>query len=280
MSGRSRKSSPPSLPDTGSAISSPVSAAGPTPSPSPAGPQLDLFGQEVAPASPSRRRARERANETNATSGRHGWPSSASVALTASLGSRLRAATDTDGSMEYALTWSQEGYAVGAADLAAAGVGAPHIRQRLFWVAHAKRGRGIAKESGRTPDRKGEAGNPSASDVGGDSIFGRLGDPIVNDLGRNSGAALGTEAASDSERIEPGAGGVEPGQSGSTDFWSRSALIPCRDGKSRRTQPGLHPLAHGLPGRVGLLRGYGNAIVPQVAAAFVRAFLETESGLT
>jgi DNA (cytosine-5)-methyltransferase 1 len=27
------------------------------------------------------------------------------------------------------------GYAVGAADLCAAGIGAPHIRQRLFWVA-------------------------------------------------------------------------------------------------------------------------------------------------
>ena len=29
------------------------------------------------------------------------------------------------------------------------------------------------------------------------------------------------------------------------------------------------PLAHGVPGRVGLLRGYGNAIVPQVAQAFI-----------
>ena len=29
------------------------------------------------------------------------------------------------------------GYAVGAADLPAAGIGAPHIRQRLFWVAQA-----------------------------------------------------------------------------------------------------------------------------------------------
>jgi DNA (cytosine-5)-methyltransferase 1 len=29
-----------------------------------------------------------------------------------------------------------EGYAVGAADLCAAGVGAPHIRQRLYWMAH------------------------------------------------------------------------------------------------------------------------------------------------
>jgi DNA (cytosine-5)-methyltransferase 1 len=50
-----------------------------------------------------------------------------------------------------------------------------------------------------------------------------------------------------------------------------AVLIPCRDGKARRTQPGIFPL---LPGRVGLLRGYGNAIVPQVAAAFVEAYLE------
>lgn len=32
--------------------------------------------------------------------------------------------------------------------------------------------------------------------------------------------------------------------------------------------------SHGVPGRVGLLRGYGNAIVPQVAAVFIRAALD------
>ena len=31
------------------------------------------------------------------------------------------------------------GYACGAADLSAAGIGAPHIRQRLYWVANATR---------------------------------------------------------------------------------------------------------------------------------------------
>lgn len=37
------------------------------------------------------------------------------------------------------------------------------------------------------------------------------------------------------------------------------------------TEPGTFPLAYGVPARVGRLRGYGNAIVPQVAAAFVEA---------
>jgi DNA (cytosine-5)-methyltransferase 1 len=55
--------------------------------------------------------------------------------------------------------------------------------------------------------------------------------------------------------------------------------IECTDGKARPTQPGLFPLAHGIPGRVGLLRGYGNAIVPQAAAAFIDAYLDLASCL-
>lgn len=37
-----------------------------------------------------------------------------------------------------------------------------------------------------------------------------------------------------------------------------------------------YPLAHGVPGRAHLLKGAGNAIVPQVAALFIRAFLAAE----
>jgi DNA (cytosine-5)-methyltransferase 1 len=33
-------------------------------------------------------------------------------------------------------------------------------------------------------------------------------------------------------------------------------------------------VADGVPERVGRIRGYGNAIVPQLAATFVRSFME------
>ena len=36
----------------------------------------------------------------------------------------------------------------------------------------------------------------------------------------------------------------------------------------------ISPLAHGATGRVGRLRAYGNAIVSEVAAEFVKSFME------
>jgi len=51
-------------------------------------------------------------------------------------------------------------------------------------------------------------------------------------------------------------------------------LVACADGKTRRVEPGTFPVAYGVPGRVGLLRGYGNAIVPQVAAEFIKTYQE------
>jgi DNA (cytosine-5)-methyltransferase 1 len=56
--------------------------------------------------------------------------------------------------------------------------------------------------------------------------------------------------------------------------WAEFDILPCRDGKARRVEAGTFPLADGVPGRVGLLRGYGNGIVAQVAEAFVRAWMD------
>lgn len=59
-------------------------------------------------------------------------------------------------------------------------------------------------------------------------------------------------------------------------FWRDARWIYCRDEKWRpiAPEPSLFPLADGTPGRVGLLRGAGNAINAQAAKAFIESYLE------
>lgn len=57
------------------------------------------------------------------------------------------------------------GYAVGAADLCAAGVGAPHIRQRLFWVAY-RSSTGLEEWSEQSARKECQATQRSSDDSG------------------------------------------------------------------------------------------------------------------
>ncbi len=70
--------------------------------------------------------------------------------------------------------------------------------------------------------------------------------------------------------------GADPAGTDATDgVWRDPDWLLCRDGRWRPVEPGTFPLADGISGRMGLLRGYGNAIVPPLAAEFVTAFLES-----
>lgn len=117
----------------------------------------------------------------------------------------------------------------------------------------------------------------------------------VDGLGDTSDTGLQER---DGERdIQPGTGCAPQGQA--TELrspWSNYHIIPCRDNKARRisAEPGDEPLATGIPrdlgrgesklrrmairaaraNRVGRLKGYGNAICPQTAAEFIKAFFE------
>ena len=149
-----------------------------------------------------------------------------------------------------------EGYACGATVLGAHSIGAPHIRQRLFWVANADRTGPQPGNASAETDGHGCAVVADGGDCG-------VGHPSHSRLERWSGTLSSAERS---------LGQTE--SCGLSGAWSDYDLIPCQHEKVRRIEPGLAPLAHGVPARVVRLRGYGNAIVPQVAAAFVQAYID------
>jgi DNA (cytosine-5)-methyltransferase 1 len=170
-----------------------------------------------------------------------------------------------------------EGYACGAAVLPACGVGAPHIRQRLWFVADAD-GRDTGTEGLQRGGKHGQRTQDGSADKLADADAARCGAGRAGEAG-NDGAA----------RLEPSGfradGSMVNAESKQVGFpgrarqpratpWSDLVWLPCSDGKARPTEPGIFPLAHGVPARVGKLRAAGNAIVPQTAAEFVKAFLE------
>jgi len=264
------------------------------------------------------------------------------------------------------------GYAVGAADLCAAGLGSPQIRQRLWWVADGgksglegqpgdgrernKSGRDgenvpgpVAKGSTvnwslsvwwpcrdgklrRVPARRmentgsaelqprqqvtgsssetanadgtGRLGNSaSGEDDGRESRElaeakgpGRCCDDAPYDAGANGGISdaaddngrrgeCGTQEGARTDvlsgcRSSGGGGDVPPARHDGLEikpfFLGLVARLPQgMDGSGLTCDEELFPLSSKTEQRVGLLRGYGNAIVPQVAAAFITAYMET-----
>ena len=161
-------------------------------------------------------------------------------------------------------------YAVGAVDTCAAGFGAPHIRQRLYWTGlvadAAMRGRQQQSDARRT-----DAGVRGAT-------------PHAQEQVQQPGADGAGDFAGMGDRPGPTNG-----------LWRDADWLGCRDGRWRPVEPGAFPLVAGLAkgvvrggdtgqpvdtqrsseGRVGRLRGYGNAICSSQAQGFVEAVMET-----
>lgn len=187
------------------------------------------------------------------------------------------------------------GYAIGAAVLPAAGVGAPHGRHRLWFVADTEgRGRerprqhepGDGHRSGelarpRAPSRLADAGRQGRREVGAEpGGGGGRGDkegveqrPRHRSV-RGVGYALGSGLEGQPRHGRAATGRQDQARSTTQTggAWADARWLECRDDKSRPAEPGTFPLAYGAAARVGRLRAYGNAIVPQVAAEFIAAY--------
>ena len=203
------------------------------------------------------------------------------------------------------------GYAFGAADLCAAGVGAPHIRQRLYFVAYARGERrnridtqllagrslqadtevdgggevvGLAdrasdgrRQRGADARRREERERQARPARGGPSDD-RLPVLVGDASGARSPERPGADERRGAVRDEGSAAPTPSAQDATSGFWSPVEWLPCQDGRQRPTQPGLQPLAHGVANRVGKLRAYGNALCAPVATTFVRAVMQVLDG--
>ena len=132
--------------------------------------------------------------------------------------------------------------------LPAAGVGAPHRRNRVFILAHTRHGRRgdiRVTEKGQYPQRE------RSTDT--DSVSGSSKQPSsVADT--DSTLSEGNERAKRSEQ--------ERANNSQLSRWA--------------TEPDICRVAHGIPRRVDRLRCLGNAIVPQIATQIGNAILKAE----
>ncbi|VVE59548.1 methyltransferase [Pandoraea iniqua] len=195
------------------------------------------------------------------------------------------------------------GHAFGAIPFPSAGVGAPHIRDRLYWLAHAYGQR--SRRNARTVSGAQTALDRTRLEDGGCTdrpwagrTNGRMADHDKH--GRTAQAvaelhhaerdaqpcrsARGVDNAErqrfdtmwhrdysgDDRQLAGAAVERSTGPGPTNSFWRDADWLLCRDGKWRPVEPGTFPLAHGAPARVGRLRAYGNAINAQAAAEFIR----------
>ncbi|HHI0425219.1 TPA: DNA cytosine methyltransferase [Klebsiella pneumoniae] len=243
------------------------------------------------------------------------------------------------------------GYAFGLVPFTSAGIGAPHIRERAYWVANADSVSSYRRGNIRAPGRdeysnsgddvrladagreyKGSARNKERAGesfrAGEDGGLGNTNVTRLERLGGNGGAAgrEGTTGPTAAPGVLDGLanttgqlhhqcndGANERGRQGDTEqnrmggepvralevngFWRDADWLLCRDGKWRPVEPGTFPLVNGAssrlvrkqPGvaglarmasrnRTGRLKGYGNAINAQAAAAFIRAYMGVQDG--
>ena len=164
-------------------------------------------------------------------------------------------------------------YACGAVPFPAAGIGAPHIRERLYWMAHAE---GDRRANGAAHIRGSRQVSTTTAEIVGTGNCRSL-DRVADDQLQQRQVATGLGYDPRGWQQESAAASRLRRNSRpcpTNGVWRDADWLGCRDGKWRPVEPGAQPLAHGIVARVGQLRLHGNAIVAPQAAAFIESYIE------
>jgi hypothetical protein len=169
-----------------------------------------------------------------------------------------------------------EDYAVAAADLGAHSVGAPHIRQRLYWVADAKSqqalgniNRGFFKviagnsavgllahannERRFLSERHTETQPSGPADGQTEQRHDIAGRGTICGVGHAISAGLERHGADKAASGWDGTLG-SASETGSVNPWEQIIWLPCSDGKTRPIKSVFQQMADGLPESLGRLR--------------------------
>lgn len=159
-------------------------------------------------------------------------------------------------------------HAFWATDTCAAGFGAPHIRQRLYWVANAEgdgQKRGSDREKFRSdiwfiadPD-----GSQQDAGLGHSDSDGRA-------QSRGGLPSAGCNGSIGNGKLPSAAPAALP----TNGFWRDCDWLYGTDGFFRPVEPGTTPLADGHPTRMGLISAYGNAICAPQAQGFIESVMD------
>jgi DNA (cytosine-5)-methyltransferase 1 len=159
-------------------------------------------------------------------------------------------------------------------EIPACGVDAPHLRRRIIIVANRPCER--LERGGHVGPR----GRPQPTDGGGISMADRAGvGPSLRPFERDPQRPAALRGGHVGDGALPGCTRVGLSDRPALrreDFdaqWASAEWITDSTGKSRRIEPGIHMLAHGVSKRVDQIKGYGNAVVPQIVERFGRAIV-------
>lgn len=184
-----------------------------------------------------------------------------------------------------------ESYSLAAAVLPACSIGAPHKRDRLWFVADAESKRYTCGESRnqdsaqQTVDSRRQDEGMRIAELGDDRSARTLADHQIIGRGAGRPRRSDTGGARESEQALQDVAHAERRRlsSGDEQCAEQRTIISAeiggdsrghQYGETRWVEPDVGRVDYGVPCSMGRLRAYGNAIVPQVAQAFIESFME------